>query len=149
VGNTLRADDAAGILAVRALSELHPFREDRLLILEAGHAPENQTGELRRFAPDLVLFIDAAEMGAEPGTIRCVPEENIGGMSASTHSLPLSMLACYLTLELGCKVILLGIQPASNEVGGTVSEPVSQAILEVAETLEYTILSVPTSTVHA
>ena len=109
---------------------------DHLLIIEAGHAPENRTGELRKFAPNLVLLIDAAEMGKEPGTVEWISEEDIDGMSASTHSLPLSMLAQYLTLELGCKVMLLGIQAASNEVGETVSAEVLQAVDEVTRGLD-------------
>src|ERR1051325_6034884 len=92
------------------------FDTTHVLIIEAGHAPENTTGELRKFAPDLVLIIDAADMGESPGTIQWIPEESIDGMSASTHSLPLSMLARYLRLEINCTVVLLGIQPNSNEV---------------------------------
>ena len=93
---------------------------EHLLIIEAGHAPENTTGELRKFAPDLVLIIDTAEMDQHPGTVQWIPEEAIDGMSASTHSLPLSMLARYLTLDLHCTVTLLGIQPGTNEVDESV-----------------------------
>jgi hypothetical protein len=57
-------------------------------------------------------------------------------MSASTHSLPLSMLARYLRLELGCKIALLGIQPCANEIGEAVSEGVVQAIEEVVAVLD-------------
>ena len=70
-------------------------------------------------------------MDKEPGAVEWIREEDIDGMSASTHSLPLSMLALYLRMELNCKVSLLGIQPKSNEVGETVSEEVLQAIDEV------------------
>jgi Ni,Fe-hydrogenase maturation factor len=49
-------------------------------------------------------------------------------MSVSTHSLPLSMLARYLTLELHCMVALIGIQPKSNDVGEIVSTEVLQAV---------------------
>lgn len=112
---------------------------DRLLILEAGHAPENRTGELRQFAPDLVLFVDAADIGKKAGTVQWILEEDIDGMSASTHSLPLSMLARYLTLELGCEVAWLGIQPASNDVGETVSAEVGQAVNEVVQELNKTL----------
>lgn len=132
IGNLLRSDDAAGMLVARALSQQEwAENTDKLLILEAGQAPENGTAELRRFAPDLVLLVDAADMGKRPGTIQWVPEEEIDGISASTHSLPLSMLARYLALEMSCKVILLGIQPASNEIGETVSAEVLQAVDEV------------------
>jgi len=141
IGNTYRSDDGVGVLIARALSEHKCARADHLLIVEAGHAPENRAGELRKFAPDLVLFIDAAEMGEQPGTVQWIPEESIDGMSASTHSLPLSMLSRYLTLELNCKVILLGIQPASNDVGETVSMEVLEAINEVVKGLDEAICS--------
>ena len=130
IGNQYRCDDAAGILIARTLSQ-YEFATEHILICEAGHAPENITGELRKFAPNLVLLVDAAEMGKEPGTIEWIREEEIDGMSASTHSLPLSMLALYLRMELNCKVSLLGIQPKSNEVGETVSEEVLGTIDEV------------------
>jgi hydrogenase 3 maturation protease len=132
IGNPYRSDDAAGILIARELSQ-REFAADRehFLICEAGHAPENVTGGLRKFAPSLVLLIDAAEMDKEPGTVEWIREEDIDGMSASTHSLPLSMLALYLRMELNCKVSLLGIQPKSNEVGEAVSGEVLQAVNEV------------------
>ena len=133
VGNPLRSDDGAGVLVARRLANR---ATDHLLVIEAGQAPENRTGELRRFAPDLVLIVDAAEMGEAPGAIGWIPEESIDGMSACTHSLPLSMLAYYLKLELGCRVIFLGIQPASNELGERVSAKVLQAIDEIMEGLD-------------
>jgi len=142
VGNILRSDDAAGMLVAGALSRYKCAADtDHILIIEAGQAPENRTGEIRNFAPNLVLLIDAAEMGKEPGTVTWIAEEDIDGMSASTHSLPLSMLAHYLTLELGCKVMLLGIQAASNDVGETVSPKVLQAIEEVVDGLDEAIRS--------
>ncbi len=132
-----RSDDAAGVLIARALSQRECAADSNyLFICEAGHAPENKTAEVRKFAPDLVLLIDAADMGKAPGTVEWISEEDIDGMSASTHSLPLSMLARYLKLEIGCEVSLLGIQPASNEVGETVNTQVLQAVEEVAAGLE-------------
>ena len=109
--------------------------------MEAGHAPENRTGEIRKFAPDLVLIVDAAEMGEKPGTIQLIPEESIDGMSASTHSMPLSMLAHYLKLALSCTVTFLGIQPDSNEIGENVSGEVLQAINEIVGELDCLICS--------
>ena len=142
VGNPLRSDDAAGVRVARALAQ-RAWAADtgRILIIEAGSAPENRTGELRTFAPDIVLFIDAAEMGEQPGTIRWVPEESIDGMSASTHSLPLSMVAHYLRLELSCAVGFLGIQADSNDVGERVSAEVLRAVDQVVDALDQRIRS--------
>jgi len=145
IGNTLRSDDAAGVLAVRALmrSRLMPDLKT-VLVMDAGHAPENTTGELRTFAPDLVLLIDAAEMGEMPGSIHWIEMDEIEGMSASTHSLPLSALAGYLNWELKCEVTLLGIQPASNDVGEMVSPEVLRAVnvivSEITEALSTNLL---------
>src|SRR5512132_511548 len=73
IGNTLRSDDAAGIFVARALmgSRFVPD-PSTLLVIDAGHAPENRTADLRRFAPELILLIDAAEMGETPGAIRWI-----------------------------------------------------------------------------
>jgi hydrogenase 3 maturation protease len=137
IGNNLRSDDAAGILVARALIESGLIGDlKHVLVMDAGHAPENRTAELRRFAPDVVLLIDAAEMGETPGTIRWIQMEDLDGMSASTHSMPLSMLANYLTLELHCEVALLGIQPGSNDFGETVSAEVLQATDEIVKAAE-------------
>ena len=105
---------------------------DFLLVIDAGHAPENSTAELRRFAPEIVLLIDAAEIQEAPGVVRWVGLDEIDGMSASTHTLPLSMLAKYLTLEINCAVKILGIQPQSTEIAETVSDRVLQAVDEIA-----------------
>jgi hydrogenase 3 maturation protease len=134
----MRSDDAAGLLVARLLSQRHRGMDaERLLIVEAGLAPENSTGQLRRFHPDVVLIVDAADMGATPGAaIQWIPEESIDGMSASTHSLPLSVLARYLKLDLSCTVAILGIQAVSNEIGENVSPEVLEAIDEVVAELD-------------
>jgi hydrogenase 3 maturation protease len=136
IGNPLRSDDAAGVLVARRLAPSHFTRDrDSVLILDAGHAPENTTAEVRRFAPEIIILIDAAEMGEAPGAIRWVGIHEIDGMSASTHTMPLSMLAKYLLLELDCEVGVLGIQPESNEIGDSISEKVLQAVEEIVNGL--------------
>ena len=132
IGNTLRSDDAAGILVARALATSRLLPDPKpVLVIDAGHAPENCTAELRRYAPDVVLLVDAVEMGEAPGYIRWVEMDEIEGMSASTHSLPLSMLASFLNWELKCEVTLLGIQLKSNDVGETVNLDVVRAVNEI------------------
>jgi hydrogenase 3 maturation protease len=133
----MRSDDAAGVLIARDLSQRTCARNiDRILILEAGQAPENRTGELRRFSPDVVVIVDAADMKEAPGTIRWIPEDSIDGVSASTHSLPLSLLARYLKLELNCAVTILGIQLVSNKLGDRLSPEVLLAVEEVVDVLD-------------
>ena len=142
IGNTLRSDDAAGILVARALATSRLLPDPKpVLVIDAGHAPENCTAELRRYAPDVVLLVDAVEMGEAPGYIRWVEMDEIEGMSASTHSLPLSMLASFLNWELKCEVTLLGIQLKSNDIGETVNLDVLRAVNEIVGTITEAINS--------
>ena len=110
IGSDLRGDDAVGSYLVRRLAAMLQERET-LLMIDAGLAPENCTGLLRRFKPDLVILIDAAEMKQTPGSIQWIAWQDSTGLSASTHSLPLHLFATYLEKELKCEMALLGIQP--------------------------------------
>lgn len=69
IGNHLFGDDGVGVLMARELTA-RAGRQADCLVLDAGTAPENFTGPLRRFRPDFVLLVDAAQLSAEPGTSR-------------------------------------------------------------------------------
>lgn len=131
VGNDLRGDDAAGLLVARAL----PGSEVRLVI-EAGTAPENHTAALRRFRPDVVLMVDAAQMDAAPGDVRLFDLSAVDSFGASTHTLPLALVAQYLSAELGCVVLGLGIQPRALDFGAPLAPEVQAATAAVAQALQ-------------
>lgn len=134
VGHELRGDDVAGLLVVRAADRHLPARDD-LLIIEAGSAPESFTGPLRRFAPDVVLLIDAADLGGPPGTVIWIDPGAVGGAGASTHTLPLHVFASYLETTIGCAVGIIGIQPASLAFDAPVSATVQAAVTAVVDGL--------------
>ena len=142
IGNEFNGDDAAGVLVARNLGR-HECACDagHVLVIEAGQAPENITAELRRFQPQVVIMVDAAQLDSAPGTITWIPWETTSGMSASSHSLPLAMLARYLTLEFGCTVHLLGIQPAQNSSYSEVSPEVHKAVEEICETFCHSLFA--------
>jgi len=114
---------------------------DRLLVIDAGPAPENVSGLLRRFKPDLVLLVDAAQMGDPPGSVRWLPWQETIGLSASTHTLPIHMFGTYLTQELGCEMALLGIQPAQNTLDAPLSSEVAAAVDAATHTLVDLVIS--------
>jgi hydrogenase 3 maturation protease len=142
IGNELRGDDAAGVLVARALSRgmLHYNGRVSVLIIDAGPSPENCTGTLRRFAPAFVLLVDAAQMGETPGTVRYFASPGTVGLSATTHTLPLSVLAKYLTAELGCTVALLGIQPAADSLLAALTPPVKHSVNLIVQYLAESLL---------
>jgi hydrogenase 3 maturation protease len=131
VGNDMNGDDGAGVHVVRALST-RMAATPGLLLIDGGTAPENFTGPLRRFRPDLVVEIDAAHQDRPPGTLAWIDWRDADGMSASTHTLPPSVLASYLTTDLGCRVALIGVQPASLEMGRGLSPEVAAAVERLA-----------------
>ncbi|HTX89738.1 MAG TPA: hydrogenase 3 maturation endopeptidase HyCI [Anaerolineales bacterium] len=134
IGHELCGDDAVGVRLAGQLKTLAAGNAD-LLAVEAGPAPENFTGTLRRFGPDLVLLVDAALMDADPGSVRWLDWRGTDGMSASTHTLPLHLLAAYLTDDLGCQVQLLGIQPAQTFADAPLTPKVREAAEQVAREL--------------
>ena len=140
IGHELGGDDAAGVRGAGLLRRKGAGK-DRLLALEAGPAPENFTGKLRSFHPDLVLFVDAAFMDSAPGTIRWLDWQDAQGFSASTHTLPLHILACYLTQEMGCEVGLIGIQPQQTFTDSPLTQDVLKAVKQVAGDLEQIALA--------
>lgn len=134
VGSELRGDDAAGVRIVRDLQALR-LPQKGWLQCNAGVAPENTTGLLRRFQPQTVLLIDTVQMNALPGTVRLVDWRETCGSNFSTHTLPLNLFAEYLTLDLGCEVLLLGIQPQQLTLDAPISPVVYASIEQIVQTL--------------
>lgn len=132
IGHELRGDDAAGVAAARRLRS-----SQNVLVIDAGCSPENVTGSVRRFGPALVLLLDAVQMSAEPGAVNWICFDQITGLSASTHTLPVDMLARFLALDIGCDVALIGIQPATTELGAALSPPVKHAVTNLARQLNH------------
>jgi len=122
LGHALRGDDAVGLAVAQRLRRSC----GKWPVLVGGSAPENCTGTLRGFAPDLVVFVDAADLRSRPGTIQWLECAQIDGLNASTHTLPLSLVGSYLTAELGCRVGVLAIQPGGNDIGARLSPAVNR-----------------------
>lgn len=143
IGREGRGDDGAGPALCAALDRLGPAGDDRLVV-DAGVAPENVSGRLRRFRPDLVVLVDAAEMGQRAGAVRWLDGQCALGCSASTHTLPLGLWMTYLAESMGCEVRLLGIQPGLLDVEGGLSAPVQRAVDRLARHLATIIASTST-----
>lgn len=121
VGTELCRDDAAGLYLIdqfcvkAGLTAGVP--NERLLLIKGGPAPENFTGLIKAFRPELLVVADAAYLELPAGSIQILPEERAAGLSFSTHMLPLPMMLAYLKLECACQTCLVGIQPATTEQG--------------------------------
>lgn len=127
IGNEFNADDAAGVLAIRQLQRLLPSH-DNLILIEGAVAPENFTGTLRKFKPDWVWMIDAAEMGEKPGNVSLLDWEKVQGVSAITHGLPPTLFARYVMQEFNTKVFLFGIQPEFVDAYTAPTKTIQQSV---------------------
>jgi hydrogenase 3 maturation protease len=124
IGNPLRGDDGAGVSVA-----LH-LRARGWQAVDCGTAPENFTGVVRRLRPDLLLLVDAAEMGLPPGEFRVVPKDRIEDVAFGTHHLPLSHLMEFLsdTVE---EIWFIGIQPAVVEDREGLSPAVEEGVRQL------------------
>ncbi len=135
VGNVGRGDDAAGALVARALLAGRASPPKTALVIDAGDVPENITGVVRVFKPDLAVIVDSARAGRPPGRVFLIDPAEVAEEDISTHRIPLSRLARYIRETMGCRVLVLGIEPSSLEEGAVVVPAVGRAVRRVAEAL--------------
>jgi hydrogenase 3 maturation protease len=138
VGNTMKGDDAAGLIAADLLEEgLAQRKADpaRIRVIRAYDVPENFTGQIRAYGPDLVVLVDAALGKRRAGAVFPVDVTTIAFEDLSTHKVPLSAFVRYLDEDIGAKTLILGIQPAAVAFGGPVSAAVRKAAGRVAAAL--------------
>ncbi|NWF78059.1 MAG: hydrogenase maturation peptidase HycI [Chloroflexi bacterium] len=151
IGNRLGGDDAAGTYVVEILNRKQrkakaplPTQIISIVIgIDAGTAPESYTSVIRQHRPDLLILVDAANMGLPPGALRIIPPEKIKVLSFSTHHMPLSMFMSYVEEFCG-KVVLVGVQPERTDMGRGISKAVRQSVKKLAEAiLEGRVAEIP------
>ncbi len=139
IGSELRADDGAGMLVIEMLDKppVSKICSSKLRAFAGATAPENLTGEIRRFKPSHVVMVDTAEMGEKPGTILLLKPELLGGRATfSTHTMPAEILSNYFRKSIKCSITVIGIQPKSIEFGRSMSKSVRGAAKEVADAIK-------------
>jgi hydrogenase 3 maturation protease len=168
IGSSLRGDDAAGLQVAEELRRIRakarskavqscracatpsivhrpsPIRPS-LRIFKGETAPENLTGEIKKFRPTHLVILDAADVARKkPGSITLVQHGLLrGGSSISTHNMPVNVLVQYLQQSFPCEVLILGIQPKSHEYGRPLSAPVKQAARRAAAALAAALRACP------
>jgi hydrogenase 3 maturation protease len=137
VGNELMADDGAGCLVASRLQErlAEKTLPRRVHAVDAGTAPENFTGLIRREDPDLVLLVDAADFGRSPGAITLIEHGQFESSLPSTHSLPLSSMIRYIEETTRVSVAVLLIQAGSVQFDGSMTPEVLRSVEEAVNIL--------------
>jgi hydrogenase 3 maturation protease len=129
VGNRLSRDDGAGPTVARELEG------SDWIVVDCGTSIENVSGWVLRERPDVLVVVDAAMMGATPGTIRRLSIGSHDRMLASTHGLPLSFVLERMRAASG-RTVLIGIQPEDLSLGEGLSPRVADAVQALAAMLQ-------------
>lgn len=123
IGNRLRGDDAVGsILAERLMQKLD------IAIIDAGDVPENYLGPIEASGAELVLVIDAADLGANPGEISLIELAQVKDIRLSTHATNLALLFKVIPPDRRSEAVLVAIQPEQTEAGLGLSRSVGNAM---------------------
>lgn len=134
IGSELRGDDAAGLLVARELEKNKLFADkSKFQILYTHTAPENFTGEVKKFCPSHIIMIDAAQMGKDFCEASIIENEKINSTSFSTHSLPIKIMVDYMKDEIGAETVIIGIQPGNIKFGSGISDKFKKAAKKVAD----------------
>jgi len=123
VGNRLRGDDGAGPDLIKQLKG----RVDALL-LNCEEEPERFLDQIAGMKPDSILIVDAVDLRAHPGSVALLEEDQVERRSLFSHHASLKLFIECVKEETGAKVLVLGIQPKSTEIGRAISSEVKESL---------------------
>ena len=139
LGNADYGDDGFGVLLATIL-----IAEGVPHVIEAGNALERYFGRITECKYDRVLFVDAADFGAPPGSVVLLNSKEMSSRfpQVSTHKISLGLLARWAEEQGVGQVWLLGVQPESIRPGRQLSQKL-QVTLEAIVDLLCAILTQP------
>jgi len=130
IGSPILLDDGAG---PALFAELEAFPAEGVTPVNCETTPENWTAPLRKNPPLVLMVADAADMGLPGGSVRRMNLEDTGGITFSSHGIPLSVLLEPFKNSVEIRVI--GIQPERRGFGEGLSPEVSRAVQSVAQAI--------------
>lgn len=132
IGNSLKTDDGIGPEICTQLKEFIPDN-----VIDAGSVPENYIQVIIKKAPKVLLFIDAIDFGASPGTIQLFEPTELSTGGVTTHTVSLRMLSEMILKCIPAKIYIIGIQPKSVTIGDTMSREVQSAKEKLLELFQH------------
>ncbi len=121
LGNEFRSDDGAGVQTVRWLSEsgIPGPSEDgpSFMVMEAGRQLLSHVHTVELARPSVIIFVDAANLGLDPGSTVMLGEEQVFETNLSTHENNFSLVLAYLRKVLpDLHFYFIGFQYSSEEM---------------------------------
>lgn len=115
IGNRDRGDDGFGPAVIDALQG-----RTTLTLIDAGPAPESFAQRIAASKPDVVLFVDIADLGKVAGSVSLFAAADLAGGGPSCHTGSLALTARYVEFIAGARCLFLLAQPTkiSFSIGG-------------------------------
>ncbi len=126
VGNVLRGDDAFGPALIERLRGTAG-----VVCIDAGSAPENYTGKIKKEKPDTIIIADAVHLGLAPGDWDILGKNEIVRSGFTTHDLSPVMFIEYLEKETKADIYMLAVQPGDVSFGAQMSGSVRKTLEEI------------------
>ncbi len=132
LGNSLRKDDGVGPYLAMQLAKISGVK-----IENAGDRPERSIDFAESHRPEQIVFLDAADFGCKPGTLRQIETSELVERSLSSHRLPLSALIDWIEAEYSICCFCLGIQAGSMQLGEELTPEVTQTAEHMIRWFKY------------
>jgi hydrogenase maturation protease len=133
IGNSLLCDEGVGIHVIRALEEEVPADDGDVRLLDGGTLSFTLAGPIEE--ADALVVVDAAQLKAEPGTLRVFEGEEmdrflLGNRKSSVHEVGLGdlMTIARLAGHWPARRALVAIQPEVVDWGEAPSARVAAAV---------------------
>ena len=141
LGQSLRGDDAAGLIAVQAWQKKYPHSAEQILV-ETCELPGLALLDLLE-GMEFAILVDAVETTMPPGSILKVEPQDLAAFTSDAQSAHGWGIAESLNLarslnlpQAGTKITLIAIAGGDFTIGAGLSQPVSLALDTAVETIE-------------
>jgi len=126
LGNSLRKDDAAGLILLdRLSSELH---SKRFSFIKCYQNPENYFDQLTRGYENIVFLDNSKSLESD---WKLMKAEEIDDFSFSTHTFGLSTIITFLNNQCNSKIFLVIMKVYNLSLGKGISEKVETTIKSI------------------
>jgi hydrogenase 3 maturation protease len=109
IGNKQRGDDGVGSFIAEN------FTDPNWFVCNCTTVPENYTSVVKKYSPDILVMVDAAQMNLSPGAFRRIAPDQIQDVGLGTHAMSLSVTVNYLKPVVQKEIVFIGVQPKEVE----------------------------------
>ena len=112
-------------------------------MVQAEDIPESSVAAIVDARPDVVVLADAVDLRAPAGSVAILEADRLARYQASTHRVPLGLIAEIIRRASGADVFVLAIQPGSLRFGTGPGAEVARTVGALADLIREAVSSRP------